>query len=133
VAIAKQISVILNNRPGALAKACSVLSENLVNMQAISVIEHNDHAVLRIIADNPTKALLLLEQEGLMVLEQNVVIAKMENCAGALTRIAQKLALADINVAYAYAAATENAAEALLVIRTDDLEKTNAMFSGIPS
>lgn len=133
MAIAKQISVILNNRPGALAKACSVLSENLVNMQAISVIEHNDHAVLRIIADNPTKALLLLEQEGLMVLEQNVVIAKMENCAGALTRIAQKLALADINVAYAYAAATENAAEALLVIRTDDLEKTNAMFSGIPS
>lgn len=133
MAIAKQISVILNNRPGALAKACSVLSENLVNMQAISVIEHNDHAVLRIIADNPTKALLLLEQEGLMVLEQNVVIAKMENCAGALTRIAQKLALADINVAYAYAAATENASEALLVIRTDDLEKTNAMFSGIPS
>ena len=133
MAIAKQISVILNNRPGALAKACSVLSENLVNMQAISVIEHNDHAVLRIIADNPTKALLLLEQEGLMVLEQNVVIAKMENSPGALTRIAQKLALADINVAYAYAAATENASEALLVIRTDDLEKTNAMFSGIPS
>jgi len=133
VAIAKQISVILNNRPGALAKACSVLSENLINLQAISVIEHNDHAVLRIIADNPTKALLLLEQEGFMILEQNVVLAKMENSPGSLTRIAQKLALADINVAYAYAAATENASEALLVIRTDDLDKTNAMFSGVPS
>lgn len=121
------------NRPGALAKACAVLSDNGVNLQAISVIEHNDHGVLRIIADNPNKAILLLEQEGLMLLEQDVVTLKIDNTPGALTRITQKLALADINVAYAYASATDNATETLLILRTDDLEKTNELLSKIGS
>jgi len=133
VAIAKQISVILANRPGALAKACSVLSDNFINLQAISVIEHNDHAVLRIIVDNPTKAVLLLESDDFMVLEQDVVTVKIDNSPGALTRITQKLAMADINVAYAYAAAPANATEALLILRTDNLEKTNELTSPFPT
>ncbi len=132
MAISKQISIILANRPGSLAKACAVLSENLINLQAISVIEHNDHGVLRIIADNPTKASLLLENEGFMVMEQDVVTIKIDNVPGTLTRVTQKLAMADINVGYAYAAATENTTEALLVLRTDNLEKTNEMLSPFP-
>lgn len=133
VAISKQISVILMNRPGAIAKACSVLSENLINLQAISVLEHTDHAVMRIIADNPTKASLLLEHEDFMVMEQDVITIKIDNAPGSLTRITQKLAMADINVSYAYAAATEEAGGALLVLRTDNLEKTEQMLSPFPS
>jgi len=132
VAIAKQVSVILMNRPGSLAKAVAILSDHNINLEAISVIEHNDHAVLRIIAVNPTKAILLLEQEDFMVMEQDIVTCVIDNTPGSLTRITQKLALADINVAYAYAAATENATEALLVLKTDNLEKTNDMVSGLP-
>jgi hypothetical protein len=131
MAIVKQVSVILMNRPGAIAKACSVLSENLINLEALSLIEHNDHGVLRTIVDNPTKAILLLEQEGFMVLEQDVITVKIENAPGALTRIAQKLALADINIGYAYAAATENATDAMLVMKTDNLEKTESLLSGL--
>ena len=133
MAICKQISVILPNRPGALAKACAVLSENLINMQAISVIEHNDHAVLRIISDNPTKASLLLEHEDFIIMEQDVITVKIDNSPGALTRITQNLAMADVNVAYAYCAASENASEALLVLRTDNLEKTAEILSPFPS
>jgi hypothetical protein len=133
MATCKQISVILPNRPGSLAKACAVLSENLINMQAISVIEHNDHAVLRIISDNPTKASLLLEHEDFVIMEQDVITVKIDNSPGALTRITQNLAMADVNVAYAYCAASENAAEALLVLRTDNLEKTEEILSPFPS
>jgi len=131
VAISKQLSVILANRPGSLARAVSTLSDNEINLQAISVIEHHDHAVLRIIAENPTKAILLLEQEEFMVMEQDVVTAKIDNAPGALAKIAQKLALADINVAYAYAAATEDATDALIVLKTDNLEATNKMITGL--
>jgi len=40
-------------------------------------------------------------------------------------------ALADINVAYAYAAATEDATDALIVLKTDNLEATNKMITGL--
>jgi len=131
--ICKQISVILPNRPGSLAKACAVLSENLINLEAISVTEHYDHAVLRIISDNPTKASLLLEHEDFVIMEQDVVTVKIDNAPGALTKITQKLAMADVNVAYAYCAAPENADSALLVLRTDNLEKTEDILSPFPS
>jgi len=66
-----------------------------------------------------------------MVMEQDVVTAKIDNAPGALSKIAQKLALADINVAYAYAAATEDATDALIVLKTDNLEATNKMITGL--
>ena len=64
--VQKQLSVFLENRPGALAHICGILSEADINIRALSVHDTVDNAVVRLIVDNPTKALLLLEQEALM-------------------------------------------------------------------
>ena len=89
--IRKQLSVFLANRPGMLAHICGVLSEANVNIEAMSVHDTVDNAVVRVLVDNPTKALLLLEQEELFIMEQDVVVLKVENHPGTLTSIAQKL------------------------------------------
>lgn len=127
--IRKQLSVFLENRPGMLARACSVLSENGVNILALSIHDTVDHAVVRFYVDNPTKALLLIESEGFYVLEQDVVVLDVENRPGSLAEIAQKLAEADINIDYAYCTATEGQVHGCLVLKTDDPERAEEVLS----
>ena len=111
------------NRPGVLARICGVLSENDINIMALAVHDTIDNAVVRFLVDQPTKALLLLEQEELYVLEQEVVVMEIENHAGALTRICQALAEADINIHYLYCTATRSQEIGCVVIKSDNPER----------
>ncbi len=111
------------NRPGVLARTCSVLSEAGVNIMAMAVHDTVDNAVVRFLVDHPTKALLLLEQEELYVLEQEVVVIDIDNKPGEIARIAQSLAEADINIAYAYCTATKNQEVGGLVLKCDQPER----------
>ena len=112
------------NRPGVLARTCCILSEAGVNIMALAVHDTVDNAVVRFLVDQPTKALLLLEQEELYVLEQEVVVLEVDHAAGELTRICQTLAQADINIAYAYCTATVRQESGCLVLKTDNPERT---------
>jgi hypothetical protein len=123
VPIQKQLSVFMPNRPGVLARTCSVLAESGVNIMALAVHDTVDNAVVRFLVDQPTKALLLLEQEELYVLEQDVVVLEVDNAPGELTRIAQTLAQADINIHYAYCTATPKQESGCLVLKTDNPER----------
>lgn len=114
-----QLSIFLENRPGNLARVCDILSQASVNVLALSTHDGVDNAVVRILCDNPTKALLLLEQEDFYVLEQTVVVIEIPNRQGVLSEIARKLARADINIGYAYCTATKAQDFGCLVIKTD--------------
>ena len=117
------------NRPGVLARTCAVLSEAQVNILAMAVHDSVDNAVVRIIVDHPTKAILLLEQEDFYVLEQDVVVIDIDNRPGEIARIAQCLAEADINIFYAYCTATKSQEIGCLVLRTDNPERANDILS----
>jgi hypothetical protein len=121
--IQKQLSVFLENRPGVLARACAVLSDAGISILALAVHDTVDNAVVRFLVDNPTKALLLLEQEEFYVLEQQVMVLEILNKPGELTRIARTLAEADINIAYAYCTARADQHSGCLVLKTDNPER----------
>ncbi|MFA6600493.1 MAG: ACT domain-containing protein [Candidatus Omnitrophota bacterium] len=123
MAIQKQLSVFLPNRPGVLAHTCAILSEAGVNIAAMAVHDSVDNGVVRFLVDQPTKALLLLEQEEFYVLEQDVVVLEIENAPGELARICQALAEADINISYGYCTASPGQERGCLVLRTDSAER----------
>ncbi len=127
--IQKQLSVFLPNRPGVLGRTCATLAENKVNIIAMAVHDTVDNAVVRLLVDNPTKALLLLEQEELYVMEHDVVVLEIENESGELARIAQCLAEADINIFYLYCTATRGQERGCLVLKTDNPERTLEILS----
>ena len=122
--IQKQLSVFLENRPGALAKLCGTLAEAGINILALSVNDTVDHAVVRLIVDNNIKALMLIEQQGLYLNQQDVVVVQVGNHPGVLSEIAKRLARTDINIDYAYCAADEHQREGCLVLKTDNAERT---------
>ena len=129
VKIEKQLSIFLENRPGLLAKVCGTLSEADINILALSIHDTVDHAIIRLLADRPVKALLILEQLGLYILETDVVVLDLSNKPGALGEVARKLARADINIEYAYCSATEHQETGCLILKTDETERTLELLS----
>ena len=91
---------------------------------AMSVNDTVDHAVVRLVVDNNIKALMLIEQQGLYLNEQDVVVIQVGNHPGVLAEISRRLARADINIDYAYCAATENQDEGCMILKTDSVERT---------
>lgn len=114
----------MENKPGRLAGICSTLSQSGVNIYSMSIHDTVDHSIIRLIVDNPTKALILLEEEGLYIVTQKVVIVFIDNRPGCLAEIARKLAAADQNIEYAYCTATPNQDSGALVLKTEDAERT---------
>lgn len=121
--IQKQLTVFLENRPGNLARVCSILSEAGINILALAIHDTVDNAVVRFLVDLPTKALLLLEEEELYVMEQDVIVLEVLNQKGELTRLCQCLAQADINISYAYCTARPDQHSGCLVLKVDHPER----------
>ena len=61
----KQISVFLENKPGALCKMTEVLAENKVDMRALSLAETNDFGIVRLIVNNVYEATTVLKDAAL--------------------------------------------------------------------
>ncbi len=106
-----------------MAHTCSIISDAGISILAMAVHDTVDNAVVRFIVDQPTKAILLLEQEDFYVLEQDVLVLEIENAVGSLTRICQSLAEADINISYAYCTASQNQERGCIVLRADNPER----------
>lgn len=127
----KQLSIFLENRPGGLAKICGTLAEAGVNILALMIHDTVDHAIVRLLADRPVKALLLLEQHGLYILESDVIVMDLENRPGALAEAAQRLAHADINIEYAYCTATETQGIGCLILKAEEMDRTIELLSAL--
>jgi hypothetical protein len=121
--IEKQLAVFLANRPGTLAQVCRHLAKAKINILAMTVADTVDHAVVRLVVSDPHKALHLLGDAGVLVVESDVLAIHLSNKPGALARVARKLAAAKVNIEYAYAAVAPTQKEGLIVIRPSDLRK----------
>ena len=59
-----QISVFLENRPGALYAMTTVLANNKIDMRALSLAEASDFGIARIIVDDVYKTTTVLKDAG---------------------------------------------------------------------
>ncbi len=120
---AMQLAVFLANRPGALARVCDALAKAEINIHALATSDTVDHSVVRMVVSDPTKALMLLGEAGVLALETDVLMIEAENEPGALAKIAERLSRAEVNIEYAYLAASPKAATGLIILRPSDVEK----------
>ena len=118
--IEKQLSVFIENKPGRLSHICTMLADSGINIFAMSVHDTVDHAIIRLLVDHPNKALVVLEEEGVYIVTQDVVVIEVENKPGIISTLAKKLFRADINIEYAYCTATKNQEMGGVVIKTKD-------------
>ena len=125
---ATQLAVFLSNRPGALARVCEELAKAEINIHALAVSDTADHSVVRMVVGDPTKALMLLGERGVLALETDVLMIESDNEPGTLARIADRLAKSDVNIEYAYLATSVRSEKGLMILRPDDFEKAQRVL-----
>src|SRR4030067_2260323 len=99
----EQISVFLENKPGALAEVTRILGEEGVNIRALSLADTKDFGILRLIVNDNEKAKEVLGQRGLTVRKTEVVAVEVPDRPGGLADILKILSEAGLNVEYLYA------------------------------
>ena len=115
-----QIAVFLENKSGRLAAITKVLSDNDINIRALSVADTADFGILRLIVDNTDKATRALKEEGFTVGKTDVVAVEVADKPGGLARVLAVLYDAAINVEYMYAFVEKSSENAVLIFRFDD-------------
>ena len=120
---ATQLAIFLANRPGALARVCEALAKAEINVHALATSDTVDHSVVRMVVSDPTKALMLLGEAGVLALESDVLMIETDNKPGVLAKIAERLAESEVNIEYLYLAGSPKAAKGLIILRPSDVEK----------
>lgn len=131
--VATQLALFLNNRPGALARVCTALSEAGINILAFSMSDTVDHTVLRMVVSDPQRALVVFEDRGALVVESEVLLLHGNNRPGSLAEIARRLSAARINIEYAYSATSPSERDGLLVLRVTHYRKALKALNASPA
>ncbi len=99
----KQISVFVENKPGAMSAMTAVLAENNVDMSALSLAETADFGIVRIIVDNVYNATTVLKDAGYVHSVTDVLAVAIPNVPGGVNKVLNALTDAGVNVEYMYA------------------------------
>ena len=119
----RQISVFLENRPGALLEMTETLYTNSIDMRAFSLAETSDFGIARIIVDDVEKTAAILREAGYILSITPVIAVEVPNEPGGLRRTLRTLSEVNVNVEYMYAFVGSDARVAMMVFRVADIEK----------
>lgn len=119
-----QISVFVENKPGMLAKCSRVLSDNGIDIRALSMSETLDFGILRMIVDDTYKAICALKEAGYVVSITPVIAVAIEDKPGSFTDILDLLGENEMNLEYTYAFISRKHNWAYMILRVDDNDKT---------
>ena len=94
----RSITVVAEDRVGLLADISYLLGKAKVNIDSISVDVVAGKAVITLALKDDQKAKTLLENAGYKVAESNVVVIKLSDQPGELSKITNMLAQEKINI-----------------------------------
>jgi hypothetical protein len=115
----EQISIFLENKPGALEGVMRLLKDADINIRSLSLADTSDFGILRLIVNDANKALRVLNDNGLRVSRTNVVAVEVPDRPGGLHSILAVLAQHGINVEYLYAFIEKSGENAVIIFRFD--------------
>lgn len=115
----KQISIFLENEPGSLSKVARLLGDNGINMYGLTVAEGIDHGYVRMVVDREQEAVKLLDENGYMAFERDVLLLEISNTPGSFAVVTQQLGEKGVNIEYAYCAGGPNVDRGMVVIYVD--------------
>jgi hypothetical protein len=122
VTVTTQISVLMENRPGALAELCTKLAERAVNILGLMVPDQAGVAPVRMVVSGQDAAKKIFDAMGLKYTEESVLAVRLSDKPGALGKLTRKLADHRIDVKYAYGTILKGAGKAMVILAVSDLE-----------
>jgi hypothetical protein len=115
-----QLSVFLENKPGALSAPCRLLAQAGVNIQTFSLADTQQFGILRLMVHDWARAKEVLEKQGYVVKLTEVVALEVPDHPGGLATMLEIVEQAQVNVEYMYAFTVKQSGRGLLAFRFSD-------------
>ena len=125
----KQLTVFVQNKKGTVVSVTEALSQNNVNLRALSIAETQDFGILRLIVNDEKTAERVLAEKGYLIKVIDVLGVKIGDEPGKLTAALDILDKANINVEYLYAFMARTEKHAYVVIRVEDNDAAEAALT----
>jgi len=123
MAITKEFTVLMEDRPSMLGKVCRALADREVNILAFQSFPNRGKYVIRLIVDNPDTARVVLKGQQLSFVETQIVQTKIQHRPGEIARLASRLGRADVHINYAYCGLEPGTNAPLVFFSVDDVYK----------
>lgn len=131
--LVRQLSIALENHPGALAKATAELAKNGINISGISVLDSIDQGVVRLRTSDPAGAKVILAGIGLRPIEADVLEIELPDERGRLSELCRALAENGVNIDYAYGSSAGKGNRMHLLIKASPVERAKSVLAKLPS
>lgn len=123
----KQLSIFIENKGGTLIRVLELLGKNNIQILASTIADTKDYGIYRVICDDPTRAYLLLKEEGVNIQLTDVNAVYVENVSGEAARVMKLFSDSDIQIAYMYSFLLMG--RGVLIFRTSDPSKANEIIT----
>ena len=120
-----QFSVFLVNKPNVLTQVCRALAQEKINILAMTMMDSQEHGVLRIVPAHVTKTRAVLKSLNAAFTETDVLLIEMPNKPGAAADVCHKLGRAKVAVNYMYCS-TAGSGGAVGIFRVTDPAKAKS-------
>ena len=127
----KQISVFLENHPGALREMTELLGKGGVDLLALSVADTQNFGIIRIIVESAQvdPAVQLLRDSGYIAKVNHVICAEVPDRPLGLSELLAMIEKAGLSVEYMYSfLRASRQGEAALILRLSNGEKAAKLF-----
>lgn len=128
MAKAKECTVTIEDKPGALGRCFLALAEKGVNILAFQSYVEEGESLARFVSDNPAAAKSILGNLGMIFEETDVAVGRLPHRPGELGRAASKLGEKKINIDYSYCGLEPGSSRGLLVFGVDQLTEAAALL-----
>ncbi len=98
----KEFAIRMEDRPGTLGKLCQALADRGVNILAFQSNPSDGKILVHIVADNPTTAKTVLDNQRLSYTQADVAQTTLSPQPGELARAVFRLGEANININHAH-------------------------------
>ena len=120
--VVTQLSVMVENKRGALAEVCTKFAEKAVNIIGLMAPQQPGRVAVRIVVNHLDVAKDILNQLGLKYTEEQVLDVRLSDRPGALGKLTRKLADAGVDINFAYSTILKGAGRANVILGVSDIE-----------
>lgn len=131
--MAKELNVFIDNKPGRLRAVTKLLSENNINLRALTIQIREDFGLIKIIVDKPKEAAVLLSSNGFACALKEILAILIEDKPGGLDKVLALFAENNINIVDSYAFIVTSGKYAVYCVEVEQLEYVKKLLekSGI--
>ncbi len=124
-----QISVFVENKTGRLASVMKILTDNNIDIRALTIADTTDYGIVRLVVKDYETALKILKDNDCTATVTKVLAFSVPDTPGGMYSVIDAFENAGINIEYCYSLVTYKEGSASVIVRVADNDKAAEVLS----